>query len=119
MTDRWTVVGTVATAVGAAALLSPGSLLQAYGLPPASTAGDSGLAWRLFGARTAVLGAAVLRGDACARAAVLPVQLLDQVVFAHALLTHAVPRRTALAAMATSAGLIALGRPGYSFSSGA
>ena len=119
MTDRWTVVGTVATAIGATALLSPGSLLRAYGLPPAAAAGGSGLAWRLFGVRTAVLGAAVLRGDAGARAAVLPVQLLDQVVFAHALLTHGVPRRTALAAMATSAGLIALGRPGYSFSSGA
>ena len=112
MTDRWTVVGTLATTIGTAAVVAPTALARAYGLPASAGSGGAGLAWRLFGVRTAVIGAAVLRGDASARAAVLPVQLADQVVFGHALLTGAVPRRTALAAMATSAGLIALRRRG-------
>jgi len=108
VTERWNVAGTLATTIGAAALVAPGALARAYGLPESAGSGGAALGWRLFGVRTAVIGAAVLRGDASARAAVLPVQLADQVVFGHALLTGAVPRRTALAAMATSAGLIAL-----------
>ena len=102
--DRWTFAGALATTVGVAAALTPGTLTRAYGLPPESAP----LAWRLFGIRTALIGAGVLRGDRSARAVVLPVQLLDQAVFAHALLTGAVPRRTGLAAMATSAVLIVL-----------
>jgi len=112
VTDRWTVAGTVATTIGAAALVAPAALVRTYGLPPSAGSGGAALGWRLFGVRTAVIGAAVLRGDASARAAVLSVQLADQVVLGHALLTGAAPRRTALAAMATSAVLIALCRPG-------
>ena len=111
ITDRWTVAGALATTVGAAALLAPTALVRAYGLHPSAGSGGSALGWRLFGVRTAVIGAAVLRDDPSARASVLPVQLADQLVFGHALLTGAVPRRTALAAMATSAALIALSRP--------
>jgi len=78
-------------------VLNPGTLSRAYGLPP-PVAGPA-LAWRLFGMRTALIGAAVLRGEPSARRAVLPIQLADEVVFAHAPL-----------AMATSGVLVALCR---------
>jgi hypothetical protein len=58
--------------------------------------------------RTAVIGAAALRGDERARAAFLPVQIADQAVFAHALRTRAVPPRAAVMAMAASGVIIAL-----------
>lgn len=112
MTDRWTAAGAVASAVGAAALVSPAALARVFGLPPSSGQGGAALGWRLFGVRTLVVGGAVLSGDPSARRAVLPVQLLDQAVFAHALATRAVPRRSGVLAVATSAVLIALSRRG-------
>lgn len=108
MSHRWQVAGALACAVGVPAALAPSLLVRAYGLPAAGGTGGGALGWRMFGVRTAVIGAAVRQGDPSARAAVLPVQLLDQVVLAHALVTGSVPRRTALLAMATSAALIAL-----------
>lgn len=107
-TGASTAVGGLALAIGATALVSPARLSSVYGLDPPN--GGAGLAWRMFGVRTALIGAAVLAGDPSARRAVLPVQLLDQAVFLHALLTGAVPRRSCLLAMGTSAVLIALSR---------
>lgn len=109
MTDRWTAAGLLAALVGAAAVVRPAALTAAYGLPPAT--GPSALAWRLFGVRTLAVGVGVLRGEPAARAVVLPVQLLDQAVFVHALARGSVPRRAGALAMATSAVLVGLSWP--------
>ncbi len=58
--------------------------------------------------RTAYLSGLAFRGDATARAAFLPVQVLDQAVFAHAFKTRAIPRPAAVLAMVTSGAIVAL-----------
>ncbi len=98
----------LALLIGAGAVLSPRALLRLYGVAPAAVTGPAAFGWRLFGVRTAAIALAALRGSPAARAAVLPIQLADQAVFAHAAATRALPGRTAPLAMASSAVLIAL-----------
>jgi hypothetical protein len=98
----------VAVVVGGAATASPRALLRVFGIAPREVTGAAALGWRLFGVRTAAIGAAAARGDERARAVFLPVQVADQAVFAYALRTRAVPRRAAVMAMATSGVVVAL-----------
>jgi len=98
----------IALVVGVAATASPRRLLRVFGIARPEVTGAAALGWRLFGVRTAAIGAAALRGDGRAQAAILPIQVADQAVFAHALRSRAVPPRAAVMAMATSGVLIAL-----------
>lgn len=95
-----------AAATGAA--LSPRTFLRPFGVEPGDVTGAAELGWRLFAARTAYLSARALSGDDTARAAFLPVQLLDQAIFWHAYATRSVPRRAAVMAAATSGAIIVL-----------
>ena len=107
--DLHRVAAAAALTVGAGAAVAPGPLMRAYGAREPIT-GTGALGWRLFAARTLYIGARAWRGDDAARASIVPIQLLDQIAFAHAGLTGAIPRRTWTAAALTSAGLIALCR---------
>lgn len=103
----WRAISIVELAVGIGFAAAPARLSRLYGLPADGMTGTAALGWRLFAARNLVVGAASLQGSAAARQALLPVQVLDQAVFLHALITRSVPPRAALLAMATSGGLIA------------
>ena len=96
----------VGVAVGSA--LSPRTFLRAFGVAPHEVTGAAEFGWRLFAVRTAYLSALALRGDEAARAAFLPVQVLDQVVFWHAFANRSVPRRAAVMAAAASGAIVAL-----------
>lgn len=98
----------IATAVGAGAALSPKLLLRAFGIAPGEVTGAAAFGWRLFAVRSLFVGVAGLRGDRAARDLILPVQLVDQLVFQHAYRTRSVPRRASVGAMAVSGVLIAL-----------
>jgi len=94
--------------VGIGAALSPAALAGLYGIPPREMTGAGAFGWRLFGVRTVYLSSLALNGDVSARRAFLPIQLLDQAVFAHAYATRSIPRRAAALAMATSGAIIGL-----------
>lgn len=98
----------IALTVGAASALSPRAMLRLFGIAPREVTGAAAFGWRLFAVRTLFIGGAALSGDERARAAVLPVQIADQAVFAHAYRTRSVPRRAAVLAMATSGAIIVL-----------
>jgi hypothetical protein len=98
----------IALVAGGAAAASPRALLRVFGIAPREVTGAAALGWRLFGVRTAAIGAAAALGDERARAAFLPVQVADPAVFAHALRARAVPRRAAVMAMATSGVIVVL-----------
>ena len=95
-------------AVSIAAAVSPRALLAAFGIAPREVTGAAAFGWRLFAVRTAYLSAAGWRGDAAARTAFLPVQVLDQVVFWHAYSSRAIPLRAAALAAGTSGAIVAL-----------
>ena len=103
----WRAAGTAATAVGLAAALAPGRTTRLFGLAPPD--GAARIAWRMFGIRTAAVGAGIVTGSADARRLLLPVQALDQAVFVAAGLSGAVPRRSAVGLCATSWVLVLLG----------
>ena len=103
----WQAAGAGAVAVGVAAVLAPERLTAAFGLPVPD--GSAALGWRLFGIRTAVVGAGIVRGSADARGILLPVQALDQAAFLAAGRSGAVPRRSVGLLCATSWGLVLLG----------
>jgi hypothetical protein len=107
-TDPYRTAASLAMAVGASSIASPRTMLRLFGIAPREVTGAAAFGWRMFGVRTAYVAAQAYRGDASARAAILPVQLADQAVFAHAFRTRSVPRRAAVLAMATSGALIAL-----------
>lgn len=98
----------IGLAVAALSGLAPRTFARAYGIPPREMTGAGAFAWRLFAVRTAYLSVQALRGDERARAAFLPVQVLDQAVFADAFRTRAIPRPAAVLAMLTSGAIIAL-----------
>ena len=79
-----------------------------FGIAPREVTGAAAFGWRLFAVRTGYLSALAWRGDETARAAFLPVQLLDQVVFWHVFAARSVPRRAALLAAGTSGAIVAL-----------
>lgn len=107
-TDRAEVLSRASGAIASSVGLSPRLLLRAFGIAPNDMTGAAAFGWRLFGVRTLAVGASAYRGDEAARAAIPPVQIADQAVFAHALRTGAVPRRSAALAMAVSGVLIVL-----------
>lgn len=96
--------GTVA--LGSA--VAPKAFLRPFGIPAEDVTGAAEFGWRLFAVRTAYLSALAARGDEAARAAFLPVQVLDQVVFWHAFARRSVPRRAAVLAAAASGAIVAL-----------
>lgn len=102
----------VGLSVGLGAALSPESVARAYGIPRSEMTGAGAFGWRLFGVRTVYLSARVMRGDHGAARAFLPIQALDQIVFAHAYRTRAIPRPAAALAMTTSGAIIVLGLMG-------
>lgn len=98
----------VALAVATGALLSPETLVRAYGVDGKEMTGIGAFGWRLFAMRNVALGVSVLRGSAAARDMFLPIQILDQAVFAHAYRSGSVPKPAAIGAMVTSAVIIGL-----------
>ncbi|CAA9482544.1 MAG: hypothetical protein AVDCRST_MAG30-888 [uncultured Solirubrobacteraceae bacterium] len=101
--------GAIALTVGTSATVSPRLLLKPFGIARRDVTGAAEMGWRMFGIRTALIGGAVLAGHADARRAVLPVQFADQLVFAQAGRSGAVPARAANLARAVSGLLIVLG----------
>ncbi len=101
-------MATIGGAVATASAISPKTFLSLFGVERRDVTGAAAFGWRLFAVRTAYLSARAWRGDASARDAFLPVQLLDQAVFWHAFATHSVPRRAALMAAGASGAIIAL-----------
>jgi len=102
------VNGATALTVGLAAAASPQRFLGLFGVDRREVTGAAAFGWRLFAARNLVIGFEAHRGDRTALGFFLPVQIADQIVFAHALRTGAVPRYGALMAMGTSGLIIAL-----------
>jgi hypothetical protein len=98
----------IALTVGLAGAASPRTLLGLFGVDRREVTGAAAFGWRLFAARNLVIGFEAYRGNRTALDLFLPVQLLDQIVFAHALRAGAVPRSGAMMAMATSDVIIAL-----------
>ena len=103
----WRATAAIALAVGVTAAFAPRVLARGYGLPQAEMTGSAQFGWRLFGVRTAIIGAAAFTGSHQARRVIVPVQILDQTIFAAALLPGSIPRRTAILAISTSATIIA------------
>jgi len=103
------IAATLALAVGVGAALSPRTLLRIYGVDPDEMTEAGAFGWRLFAARNLVIGGAAFAGSESARNAMLAVQAPDQLVFLHAYRARALPRASAIAAMATSGAVIALG----------
>ncbi len=103
----WRAAGAAAVTVGLAAALAPDRTTAVLGLSPPDGAGV--LAWRLFGIRTAAVGAGIATGSADARRLLLPVQALDQVAFVVAALHGQVPPRSAARLCAASGVLVLLG----------
>jgi hypothetical protein len=109
VSDRATLaMAAIGGAVATGMAVSPRAFLRPFGVPPEEVTGAGALGWRLFAARTGYLSARAAAGDASAREAFLPIQLLDQAVFWHAFATRSVPRRTAVLAAATSGAIVAL-----------
>jgi len=102
------LVAGIGLAVGVGAAISPRTLLRVYGVDRREVTGAGAFGWRLFATRNLYLGTAALSGQRAARQAFLPVQILDQIVFALAYRTRAIPRPAALLAMTTSATIIML-----------
>jgi hypothetical protein len=98
----------IGATVAAGSALAPRPFLRLFGIGPREVTGAAEFGWRLFAVRTAYLSALALRGDPAARAAFLPVQVLDQVVFWHAFANRSVPRRAAVMAAAASGVIVAL-----------
>lgn len=94
--------------VAAGSALSPRLFLKIFGIDESEVTGAARFGWRLFAVRTAYISALAVRGDSTARAAFLPVQLLDQAVFWHAFADRSVPRRASVMAAAASGVIIAL-----------
>ena len=98
----------IGTTVAVGSAVSPRAFLRPFGVPPHDVTGAAALGWRLFAVRTAYISGLALRGNATARDAFLPIQLLDQAVFWHAVRTRSVPRQAALLAAAASGVIVAL-----------
>lgn len=94
--------------VASGAAISPHRFLSLFGVNRHEVSGAAAFGWRMFAARTLYISVLALRGQRAARDAFLPIQILDQMVFAHALKTRAVPRPGAALAMALSAAIIVL-----------
>jgi hypothetical protein len=101
-------MASIGLAVATGAALSPRALVRAYRIPAREMTGAGAFGWRMFAVRTGYLAVQAIRGDASARAAFLPIQVLDQLVFAHAFRTRSIPRPAAVAAMLTSGAIVAL-----------
>ena len=106
--DEARATAAIALGVAAGSALAPRAFLRVFGIAPEEVTGAAAFGWRLFAARTGYLGARAWSGDAAARDAFLPVQLLDQAVFWHAYATRSVPRRATVMAAATSGVIVAL-----------
>lgn len=98
----------IALGVAAGAAFAPRPFLRVFGIPPEEVTGAATFGWRLVAARNVYISALALRGNETARDAFLPIQLLDQVVFWHAIATRSVPRRAGLMAAGASGAIIAL-----------
>lgn len=93
--------------VAAASALAPTLFHRTFGLAEEPT-GSSRLGWRLFAVRTASLSVLAARGDATARDAFLPVQLMDQAAWWWGHRRGELPLRTTLMASVASGAIIAL-----------
>ena len=98
----------IGLSVLAGAGVSPEQFLRIFGVPREDVTGSAAFGWRLFAVRTAFISGLAWRGDATARRAFPPVQLLDQAVFWHAFVKRSVPRRAALMAAGASGAIILL-----------
>lgn len=101
-------MSSIGFAVALASAASPDNFLRVFGVPGRDVTGAAAFGWRLFAVRTAYLSALAWQGDPAARAAFLPIQILDQAIVWHAHATRSIPRRTAALAASASAAIIAL-----------
>lgn len=81
----------IGASVAAASALSPRAFLRLFGISPDEVTGAAAFGWHLFAVRTAYISRLALRGNATAREAFLPIQLLDQAAFWHAFKTRSFP----------------------------
>jgi hypothetical protein len=98
----------IALAVAVIAAISPRIALRLFGTDSSEVTGAAVFGWRLFAVRIGYLGVLAWRGDRTATNAFLPIQVLDQIVFWHALATGSIRRRTAMLASTTSGAIILL-----------
>ncbi len=105
---RTTAMAAIGATVATGAAFAPAPLLGLFGIPRADVSGAAVLGWRLMAVRTAAISALAARGDATARDAFLPVQLLDQAAWWWGHRRGELPLRTAVIASATSGAIIAL-----------
>ena len=94
--------------MGIGSALSPRLFLRGLGVNPREVTGAGAFGWRLLAMRNLVVGIRALRGEESSRDLLLPVQVADRRVFAHAYKTRSVPRGGALLAMAGSGAIIVL-----------
>lgn len=109
VTDRATktmagIAGTVA--IGSA--FAPRSFLRLFGVAPDEVTGATRLGFGLFATRNAYIAVQALRDDPAAKAAFLPLQALDQIVFWRAYATRSIPRPGALLAISVSGAIVAV-----------
>jgi hypothetical protein len=109
MTDRaTTTMAGIAGAVALGSALVPRHFLRLFGVAPEEVTGATRLGFGLFATRNAYVAMNALRDDPAAKAAFLPLQALDQVVFWHAYATRSIPRPGALLAISVSGAIVAI-----------
>ena len=108
------VAGSLALTVGVGTAVSPRHFVRPFGIEPGQVTATAAWGWRMFGIRTALIGGLIVAGDPRARAAMIPVQVADQVTFVLAgREPDGVPRRTVRMAQAVSASLVGLSGLAY------
>lgn len=107
MTDPHTRgMAAIGAGVSVAAAVAPRTFMRVFGVGDDAT-GGAVLGWRLFAARTALLSGLALRGDATARDAFLPIQIMDQAAWWWGYGRGHVPLRTAAMASVASGAIVA------------
>ncbi len=107
-TEMQVMAGIAATVAGLS-LFAPRILARLLLMDPDTLNGSARFALRLFATRNVWVVWRSLGGDASVQSAYLPIQAMDQVVFAHAGLRGDIPRRTWALAAATSGAIVAAG----------
>lgn len=103
------VMAGVAAAVAGLAILRPRLLVRVLLADPDDLGGLGTFALRLFATRNVWVVWRSLRGDEQVAAGYLPVQAMDQLVFAHAGLKGDIPKRTWALAASVSGVIVAAG----------
>ncbi|WP_372787966.1 hypothetical protein [Paraconexibacter sp.] len=106
--------GLIALTVGVGTATSPRTFVRPFGVPAQEITAAGAWGWRMFGIRTALIGGLIVAGDTRARAAMIPVQIADQVTFVLAGRGDGgVPTRAVRMAQAVSGALVVLSGLAY------